>query len=131
MSLVIERSQASRFARLPRSMHILRTRLRTFATGPELLYDLMGFGSFTEMAMTRDGVLIARPRRGAGFDAVLGRPTEATLDRTHRLWLELEPALRALVLQRLKALDIAPARVGIHTSSGVLAAPDQEIDHGR
>lgn len=52
-----------------------RNRLRALACGHELLLDLMGFGPFAEMAMTRDGILLGRPHRSTGFDAFIGPPT--------------------------------------------------------
>lgn len=94
-------------------LRALRTRLRSFSAGPELLYDLMGFGPFVEMAMTRDGVLIARPRRSLAFDAFVGKPPASALERTALLWRELTASERDLVLARLGLLHIAPERIGI------------------
>jgi hypothetical protein len=112
MSLLLDRPPG-KSSRLPEPLRLLRSRLRSFSPGPELLYDLMGFGPFLEMAMTRDGQLIARPRRSAGFDAFVGHPSTAVVERTGRLWLELDPEQRMLVLDRLLAQNIDPVRVGI------------------
>lgn len=97
----------------PALLRRLRARLRSLAVGPELLYDLMGFGRFAEMAMTNDGAVIARPHGSAGFDAFIGRLSTATLERTARLWLELDGSERRLVLDRLDLLGIRPGRVGL------------------
>jgi hypothetical protein len=73
----------------------------------------VGIGHFEEVAMTRDGLLIARPRGCDGFDAFLGRPTAAMQRRCAQLWRELDAELKKLVLERLCAQDIPPAAVGI------------------
>ena len=95
------------------SLRALRIRLRSLSTGPELLYDLMAFGPYREMAMTRDGMLVARPRRSPGFDVFVGKPSRISLERTARLWLELDEGERDLVLTRLALLRISPIKVGI------------------
>lgn len=104
----------------------LRYRLRAMSAAPCLLYDLMGFGRFIEMAMTKDGLLIARPRRSIGFDVFLGRVPQSALERTARIWNELDASERTLVLHRLAQQSIAPNRVGIavHASCG-------RLNHGR
>lgn len=98
----------------------LRARLRSLSTGPELLYDLMGFGRFAEMAITRDGHVVARPHRSVGFDAFIDRLSSATLERTARLWVELDQDERRLVIERLRSQSICPNRVGI----------SEELRHG-
>lgn len=93
----------------------LRTRLRSMSDRPELLYDVMGFGNYLEMAVTRDGTFVARTRRSphADFDVFLGKISLSLRQRTGQIWRELEPAEKTLVLLRLDALGIQPDAVGI------------------
>lgn len=91
----------------------LRRRLGSMTARPSLLYQLMGFGHFREMAMTREGWLIAWPHRSVGFDAFLGSVRPEERNQTARLWLELDEAERRLVLERLANQSICPHRVGI------------------
>jgi len=108
----------------------LRYRLRVMSATTDLLYDLMGFGHFIEMAMTRDGLVIARPRRSAGFDVFIGRLPASALKRTARLWNELDSAERQLVLTRLAAQRIHPQRIGIPAE--LCPSPARNGDrHGR
>jgi hypothetical protein len=107
-------------ARLPRApadlaMAKFRQRLRTMSSRPELLYDLMGFGHYGEMALTRTGMLVARSRRATGFDTFIGAISAGVLQRTSRLWLELTSDEKALVIDRLIVQGIDPALVGITT----------------
>jgi hypothetical protein len=97
----------------PEAMDRLRRRLRFMTARPSLLCELMGFGHFKEMAMTRDGLLIGQPRRSVGFDAFIGKPTSETLAQTARLWLELDAVEQSLVLARLESQSIPPERIGI------------------
>ncbi len=90
-----------------------RNRLRALACGPELLIDLMGFGPFAEMAMTRDGVLLGRPHRSPGFDAFIGPPSDGAKRRLGRLFRELRAEERARVLERIREQGIDPSRVGV------------------
>jgi hypothetical protein len=87
--------------------------LRVLSPTTDLLHELVGIGHFDEVAMTRDDILIARPRRCAGFDAFIGKPTAAQMKRCAELYRELEPAMRRLVIERLLAQQIDPLRVGI------------------
>lgn len=96
-----------------RALKRLHQRLRSLSTKTDLLHELVGAGHFDEMAMTRDGLLIARPRRCLGFDAFIGRPTPSMLSRTARLWNELNRDERRLVLERLAQQSIAPERIGL------------------
>ncbi len=91
----------------------LRRRLGSMTIRPSLLYQLMGFGHFREMAMTREGWLIAWPHRSVGFDAFLGSVRPEELVQTARLWLELDEDERRLVLERLGSQSICARRVGI------------------
>jgi len=91
----------------------LRRKLRSMSPTPSLLYELMGFGHFKAMAMTRDGLLVGQPHRCVGFDAFIGSPTPGMLKRTARMWLELDAHEQQLVLDRLAEQDIAPQSVGI------------------
>ncbi|MBL1217352.1 MAG: hypothetical protein D8M59_07635 [Planctomycetes bacterium] len=89
-----------------------------------LLYELMGFGHFQQVAMTRDGLLIGQPHRCSGFDAFIGSPTPTQIERTGRLWLELDPAERQAVLTRLAEQGISPERVGISVESDRVRSRD-------
>lgn len=93
----------------------LRTRLRSMSDRRELLFDLLGFGLYVEMAVTRDGMLVARTRRTphTGFDVFLGKISLSVRQRTGQIWRELEPAEKTLVLLRLRTLGIQPDAVGI------------------
>ncbi len=91
----------------------LRRKLRSTSPTASLLYELMGFGHFVRMAMTRDGLLIGQPHRSVGFDAFIGSPTPGMRDQTARLWLEFDSRERQLVLDRLAEQEIKPERVGI------------------
>jgi hypothetical protein len=110
----------------------LRHRLRSMSDRPELLYDLMGFGPYRLMTITKDGILVARPRRSQGFDTLLGRISAQVQQRTAQLWLELTQHERALVLLRLSVQGIAPAQVGIVTEQvPCLVILNKEACHGR
>ena len=100
----------------------LRNKLRSLSNTTDLLHELMGFGHFEEMAMTRDGLLIGRLRRCDGFDVFIGSVTESMRQRTARLWRELDHDERQLVLRRLNEQSIDPVRVGIPTDPVPAAA---------
>jgi hypothetical protein len=87
------------------------------STTTDLLHELMGFGHFEQMTMTRDGLLIGQPRGSVGFDAFVGSPSRQMLERTAQLWSQLSSPERELVLQRLAQQDIPPHRVGIPADS--------------
>jgi len=91
----------------------LRRKLRSLSATTDLLHELMGFGHFVEMAMTRDGLLVGRPHRSVGFDAFIGSVTASMRIRTHRLWRELDEPECSLVLERLATQKIDPRRVGL------------------
>lgn len=97
----------------PGTLRTLHRRLRAMSSRVDLLHELVGAGHFDEMAMTRDGLLVARPRGADGFDAFIGRPTVEMRRRTARLWRELDEAERALVLDRLREQSIPLEAVGI------------------
>ena len=96
----------------------LRRKLRAMTPIPNLLYELMGFGHFTRMAMTRDGLLIGQPHRSVGFDAFIGRVPESACKLNARLWRELDAAERALVIERLAEQEIAPQNIGLDSTLG-------------
>ena len=114
-----------------------RSRLRSMSDRHELLADLMGFGPYTEMALTRDGTLVAKPRRTRGqgsgggeslrYDTFLGPIEARDRARTAQLWAELTEHERAIVLRRLFDQGIEPERIGIvvhqhyHSSRGTTA----------
>jgi len=104
-------------ATTPQSDHhalaVLCRRVRGFAWGRDLLLDLVGGGRFAEMAMTRDGILLGRPRRSTTFDAFIGEPTTEERRRVARVFAELRASDRRVVLDRLAAQGIEPAAVGI------------------
>ena len=91
----------------------LRAKLRAMTPTPNLLYELMGFGHFTRMAMTRDGLLIGQPHRSVGFDAFIGRIPASACRLNARLWIELDAVERELVLERLAEQEIAPKSIGL------------------
>ena len=105
------------------ALRALRRRLGSMSPTPSLLFDLMGFGHFREMAMTREGWLIAWPRRSVGFDAFLGPVSPQERRQTARLWLELDASERRLVLDRLDAQRIPAHRVGISDDGTGLELP--------
>ena len=106
---VTRRRPAVRDAKL----RALRRRLLAISLQTELLSELMGFGHFAEMAMTRDGLLIGRLHGEAGFDAFIGPVSHGMRQRTARLWQELDAEQRQLVLARLQEQSIEPERIGI------------------
>ena len=91
----------------------LRRKLRSTSPTPSLLYQLMGFGHFVRMAMTRDGLLIGQPHRCVGFDAFIGSPTPGMRNQNARVWLELDAREQQLVLDHLAEQEITPESVGI------------------
>lgn len=94
-------------------LRALRRRLLAMSLQTELLSELMGFGHFAEMAMTRDGLLIGRLHGEAGFDAFIGPVSESMRQRTARLWQELDGEQQQIVLERLREQSIEPDRIGI------------------
>jgi hypothetical protein len=84
---------------------------------PNLLYELMGFGHFVRMAMTRDGLLIGQPRRSVGFDAFIGHVPEAACQLNARLWKELDEDECNMVLDKLAEQEITPKRIGLDINS--------------
>jgi len=98
------------------ALRTLRRKLMAMSLQTELLSELMGFGHFAQIAMTRDGLLIGRLHGEAGFDVFIGPVTPAIRHRTQRLWQELDIAQQQMVLERLAQQGIDPARVGIAAS---------------
>ena len=96
-----------------RCLRQLRHKRQTVSPTANLLYELMGFGHFSEIAMTRDGLLIGQLHRESGFDAFIGSPTKQMLDQVARIWLELDAHEQHLVLERLSEQAVQPERIGI------------------
>jgi len=65
----------------------------------DLLHDLLGFGRFSEVTITADGFFLGRRHGDIGFNDFLGRPRQASVNRTRLLFQKLSPEAKKDVLR--------------------------------
>lgn len=79
----------------------------------DLLHECLGLGHYIEIAITSDGHFLGRTRGDCGFNRFLGRPSEAAVERTKKLFAKLSPEHQHELIQKLHARGIPPETIGI------------------
>jgi hypothetical protein len=79
----------------------------------DLLHDCLGFGRLAEVTETSDGFFLGRARGDIGFNHFLGRPSQAALGRTRRLFAQLNERQKEAVIRALGAHRIPLTSLGL------------------
>jgi len=79
----------------------------------DLLHDILGFGRFAEVTETSDRFFLGRRPGDIGFNAFLGKPSEAAKQRTTELFNKLSTCSQEQVMMMLRARSINPKDLGI------------------
>jgi hypothetical protein len=106
-------------------METLRGEILRLEPRIDLLHDCLGFGRFAEVTVTSDGFFLARDRDDIGFNRFLGAPSPAAMERTRKLFAQLDERHRKEVVRTLRAHDIPPTSLGIFPTKPQPTSPGE------